>query len=188
MSLTDVSSLDTFCCLHDVLHLCLFLKLSYLVTSDLQAAVINLSGRLLPGTTSIMSFFNRRPKPADVNTATAVGASDSPAPVPAPEKTGLRGLMARRGRQPAIEEKATESNDNPNPRPKFGQWLKGAILDVIVMAVVGAVTLGVSISSNPRQLNRGHPNASDHAVPSKDTGHYPSNSSSLDLTKISTNN
>lgn len=170
-----------------MLHLCLLLKPSYLVTSDLQAAVINLFGRLLPRATSVMSFFNRKPKPADVDTATAVGASDAPAPVPAPEKTGLRGLMARRGRQPAIEEKAPESNDNPNPRPKFGQWLKGAILDLIVMAVVGAVTLGVSISLILRQLNRGHPYASDHAVPSKDTGHYPSRYLSPNLTNFSTN-
>lgn len=93
-----------------------------------------------------MPFFNREPQSADANTATAVGGSNAPAAAPASEKTGLRGLMSRRNRQANAQERATYGNDNLNARPRFGQWLKGIVFDVVVMFVMGAVGLGVGIA------------------------------------------
>lgn len=93
-----------------------------------------------------MPFFNRKPQPADANTATAVAGSNAPAAAPASEKTGLRGLMARRDRQTNAQERAAYGNDNLNARPRFGQWLKGIVFDVVVMFIMGAIGLGVGIA------------------------------------------
>lgn len=94
-----------------------------------------------------MPFFNRKPQPADANTATAVGSGNAPAPASAFEKTGLRGMMARRNRPEPAQERVAYGNENLNARPRFGQWLKGVILDIVTMLFMGAIGLGVGISS-----------------------------------------
>jgi diacylglycerol diphosphate phosphatase/phosphatidate phosphatase len=91
-----------------------------------------------------MPFFNKKPQAADANTATAVGSNNAPAS----EKPGLKGLMSRRSRQPAqptTQERAACGHDNLNRRPTFGQWLKGTIVDIITMVIMGVIGLGVSI-------------------------------------------
>lgn len=54
--------------------------------------------------------------------------------------------MSRRNRQANAQERATYGNDTLNARPRFGQWLKGIVFDVVVMFVMGAVGLGVGIA------------------------------------------
>lgn len=76
-----------------------------------------------------MGFFNRRTAPADANTATATGTRH--------EKPGI---FARKqhghGHTPS-------SNHSWNSRPTFGQWFKATWLDILTMAVMGAIGLGV---------------------------------------------
>jgi diacylglycerol diphosphate phosphatase/phosphatidate phosphatase len=92
-----------------------------------------------------MPFFNKKPQAADANTATAMGNNGAPAT----EKSGLKGLMSRRNRQPAppTQEQVAYGHDNLNRRPKFGQWLKGTIVDIITMVIMGVIGLGVSTAS-----------------------------------------
>ncbi|GAB7326957.1 hypothetical protein MBLNU13_g10912t1 [Cladosporium sp. NU13] len=85
-----------------------------------------------------MPLFNRKPQAADANTATAVGTTNPPAT----EKTGLKGLLSKRDRTPA-QERAADSYDKLNARPRFGQWLKGTIFDIITMVIMGVIGLGV---------------------------------------------
>ena len=92
-----------------------------------------------------MPSFNRKPKPADANTATAVGGTNTQQPATS-EKAGLRGILGRRNRQSA-QERAAYNHDNLNARPRLGQWLKGTILDIITMVIMGAIGLGVSLPS-----------------------------------------
>lgn len=89
-----------------------------------------------------MPFFNRKPQAADANTATSVGGNNAPTT----EKTGLKGLLYRRTRAPA-QERAAYDNENLNARPRFGQWLKGTIFDIITMVIMGIIGLGVSCAS-----------------------------------------
>lgn len=80
---------------------------------------------------SAMGFFNRRPAPVDANTATATGTH---------EKRG--GLFGRRNREPATH----TTHHGPkahNSRPTFGQWIKATWLDILTMAIMGAIGLGV---------------------------------------------
>lgn len=86
-----------------------------------------------------MPFFNRKTQPADANTATATGSTNTPTT----EKPGLKGLLSRRGRQ-ASRERALYGHEQLNARPKFGQWLKGTIFDILTMIIMGAIGLGVS--------------------------------------------
>jgi hypothetical protein len=83
-----------------------------------------------------MSFLNRKPQAADADTTTAVGGSNAPA-------SEKKGLFSRRSHAPA-EERAAYGNENLNARPRFGQWLKGTIFDIITMVVMGVIGLGVS--------------------------------------------
>ncbi|KAM0691073.1 hypothetical protein Q7P36_009844 [Cladosporium allicinum] len=89
-----------------------------------------------------MPFFNKKPQAADANTATAVGNNNN---APGTEKSGLKGLMSRRNREPAqpTQEQAAYGHDNLNRRPTFGQWLKGTIVDIITMVIMGVIGLGV---------------------------------------------
>jgi len=74
-----------------------------------------------------MGFFNRRTVPADTNTATATGTTH--------EKPGLFG---RRN-----QHTAAGGNRAWNSRPTFGQWFKATWLDILTMAIMGAIGLGV---------------------------------------------
>jgi diacylglycerol diphosphate phosphatase/phosphatidate phosphatase len=85
-----------------------------------------------------MPFFNKKPQAADADTTTAVGGSNAPA-------SEKKGLFSRRTQTPA-EERAAYGNENLNARPRFGQWLKGTIVDIITMVVMGVIGLGVSFA------------------------------------------
>lgn len=54
--------------------------------------------------------------------------------------------MARRNRQTNAQERVAYGNDSLNARPRFGQWLKGIVFDVVVMFIMGAIGLGVGIA------------------------------------------
>ncbi|KAF2262658.1 PAP2-domain-containing protein [Lojkania enalia] len=75
-----------------------------------------------------MGFFNRRSAPIDANTTTATGAHhDKP------------GVFSRRH-----HDTTTASRDQAwNSRPTFGQWIKATAFDIVSMAVMGAIGLGV---------------------------------------------
>ncbi|KAL5408054.1 hypothetical protein PMIN06_005705 [Paraphaeosphaeria minitans] len=79
-----------------------------------------------------MGFFNRRAAAADPNTAAAAGTHTH-------EKKP--GIFSRRQHGAA----ATHHNGTPawNSRPTFGQWIKATVLDIVTMAAMGAVGLGV---------------------------------------------
>lgn len=76
-----------------------------------------------------MGFFNRRAAPVDANTATATGA---------PVHTEKKGIFGRKHEAHMI-------NGSPawNTKPTFGQWIKATALDIVSMAVMGAIGLGV---------------------------------------------
>lgn len=79
-----------------------------------------------------MGFFNRRAAPADPNTANSVGNGH------VREKRGRHSIMGKH------ERRATYGNDTAyNKRPSFGQWLKGTWLDILTMAAMGAIGLGI---------------------------------------------
>lgn len=65
-----------------------------------------------------MGFFNRRAAPADANTANATG---------------------HREKRPAKH----HGVPSHNTRPTFGQWIKATWLDILTMAIMGAIGLGV---------------------------------------------
>jgi diacylglycerol diphosphate phosphatase/phosphatidate phosphatase len=75
-----------------------------------------------------MGFFNKRTAPADVNTTNATGTHEK-----------KPGLFARKNQT------HTTSNGvaSWNTRPTFGQWIKATALDIITMAIMGAIGLGV---------------------------------------------
>lgn len=76
-----------------------------------------------------MGFFNRRAAPAAADTTTATGTNHH-------EKRG--GIFGRK-----------DKHYNPNgasswnTKPTFGQWIKATALDIVTMAVMGAIGLGV---------------------------------------------
>ena len=76
-----------------------------------------------------MGFFNRRAAPVDANTTTATGA---------PVHTEKKGIFGRKHEAHMI-------NGSPawNTKPTFGQWIKATALDIVSMAVMGAIGLGV---------------------------------------------
>ncbi|KAF2473080.1 PAP2-domain-containing protein [Lindgomyces ingoldianus] len=76
-----------------------------------------------------MGFFNRRSTPVDANTATATGIPH--------EKPGI---FSRRRHDAAPAASGTPAW---NSRPTFGQWVKATALDIVTMAVMGAIGLGV---------------------------------------------
>jgi diacylglycerol diphosphate phosphatase/phosphatidate phosphatase len=76
-----------------------------------------------------MGFFNRRQQaPVAADTTTATGTHH--------EKKG--GMFGRK-------EPRMTSHGSPswNSRPTFGQWIKATALDIVTMAVMGAIGLGV---------------------------------------------
>jgi hypothetical protein len=87
-----------------------------------------------------MPLFNRKPQAADANTATAIGGSNAQAS----EKPGVKGMFSKRTQQTPTQERAAYGHENLNARPRFGQWLKGTIFDIITMIVMGVIGLGVS--------------------------------------------
>ncbi|KAF2136330.1 uncharacterized protein K452DRAFT_362590 [Aplosporella prunicola CBS 121167] len=74
-----------------------------------------------------MGLFSRNTRPADANTAHSTG-STAPANGHHAEKTGRH---------------HTYGDGSFNRRPPFGQWLKTTWLDILTMAVMGAIGLGV---------------------------------------------
>ncbi|KAF2828768.1 PAP2-domain-containing protein [Ophiobolus disseminans] len=75
-----------------------------------------------------MGFFNRRPAPAAADTTTATGTHH--------EKRG--GIFGPK--EPRVNSHGAPSY---NSRPTFGQWIKATALDIVTMAVMGAIGLGV---------------------------------------------
>lgn len=75
-----------------------------------------------------MGFFNRKPAPVAADTTTATGTRH--------EKQG--GIFGRK--EPRVNGHGAPSH---NSRPTFGQWIKATALDIITMAAMGAVGLGV---------------------------------------------
>lgn len=84
-----------------------------------------------PASSRTMGFFNRRTAPADPNTATATGTHEK-----------KPGLFARRGHHNVSNGVASW-----NTRPTFGQWIKATALDIITMACMGAIGLGVYMAN-----------------------------------------
>jgi len=76
-----------------------------------------------------MGFFNRRPAPAAADTTTATGTHHQ-------EKRG--GIFGRKDNH-----HAHHGGSSFNTRPTFGQWIKATALDIVSMAVMGAIGLGV---------------------------------------------
>lgn len=95
-----------------------------------------------------MPFFNRRTQPADADTATSVGGTNAPTT----EKSGIKGLFSKRN-QADTQERAAYSNQNLNARPRFGQWLKGVIFDIITMVIMGIIGLGVNLACETSKLD-----------------------------------
>ncbi|KAF1842559.1 PAP2-domain-containing protein [Cucurbitaria berberidis CBS 394.84] len=77
-----------------------------------------------------MGLFNKRNTPAPVDTTTATGTHHTHEKKP--------GMFARR--QPRATPTGASSH---NSRPTFGQWIKATALDIVTMAVMGAIGLGV---------------------------------------------
>ncbi|KAF2115710.1 phosphatidic acid phosphatase type 2/haloperoxidase [Lophiotrema nucula] len=74
-----------------------------------------------------MGFFNRRQAPVDAHTTTATGTHE---------------------RKPGMFSKRNHGHNAGgatawNSRPTFGQWIKATALDIVTMAVMGAIGLGV---------------------------------------------
>jgi len=82
-----------------------------------------------------MGFFNRRNTPADADTTAATGTHTGRKPGPFSE------LFGRKREATAT----TTHNGTPawNTRPTFGVWIKGTALDIVTMAAMGAIGLGV---------------------------------------------
>lgn len=75
-----------------------------------------------------MGLFNKRTSPAAAETTTATGMHHEKKP----------GMFGRK--EPRTSHSGATSY---NSRPRFGQWLKATWLDILTMALMGAVGLGV---------------------------------------------
>ena len=75
-----------------------------------------------------MGFFNRKPAPAAADTTAATGTHHE-------KKAGMFGR-----KEPRLNGHGAPSY---NSRPTFGQWIKATALDIVTMAVMGAIGLGV---------------------------------------------
>ncbi|EAT90352.1 hypothetical protein HBI56_048470 [Parastagonospora nodorum] len=75
-----------------------------------------------------MGFFNRRPAPVAADTTTSTGTHHE-------KKAGIFGR-----KEPKMTSHGSPSH---NSRPTFGQWIKATALDIITMAIMGAIGLGV---------------------------------------------
>ncbi|KAH8732146.1 phosphatidic acid phosphatase type 2/haloperoxidase [Phaeosphaeriaceae sp. PMI808] len=78
-----------------------------------------------------MGFFNRRSAPVAADTTTATGTTNT-------HHEKKPGIFAKKTPR-------TKSHGTPswNSRPTFGQWIKATALDIVIMAVMGAIGLGV---------------------------------------------
>lgn len=75
-----------------------------------------------------MGFFNRRQAPVAADTTTTTGTHHE-------KKAGIFGH-----KEPRMTSHGSPSH---NSRPTFGQWIKATALDIITMAIMGAIGLGV---------------------------------------------
>jgi diacylglycerol diphosphate phosphatase/phosphatidate phosphatase len=75
-----------------------------------------------------MGFFNRRAAPVAADTTTTTGVHHE-------KKAGMFGR-----KEPNM---TTHGAPSHNTRPTFGQWIKATWLDIITMAIMGAIGLGV---------------------------------------------
>lgn len=94
-----------------------------------------------------MGLFTRRTRPVDANTTTATGTG--PTTAPHTEKTGRHSIMNKRDRNHAAPMAGTLST-----RPTFGQWIKGTWIDILTMACMGAIGLGVSDQAASGSIQR----------------------------------
>jgi len=78
---------------------------------------------------TIMGLFKKRNTPAAVDTTTATGTH------PHEKKQGIFGKRESKH--------GPTGSPSYNSRPPFGQWLKATALDIVTMAAMGAVGLGV---------------------------------------------
>lgn len=80
-----------------------------------------------------MGFFNKRGAAADPNTATATGTHEK-----------KPGIFSKRNHGAAATTATTHNGTHAwNTRPTFGQWIKATALDILTMAALGAIGLGV---------------------------------------------
>jgi diacylglycerol diphosphate phosphatase/phosphatidate phosphatase len=78
-----------------------------------------------------MGFFNRRTAAADPNTAAAASSHEQKPGIFSKRQHGVAATHTHNG-TPAW-----------NTRPTFGQWIKATALDIVTMAALGAIGLGV---------------------------------------------
>jgi diacylglycerol diphosphate phosphatase/phosphatidate phosphatase len=81
-----------------------------------------------------MGLFNRgaaAPVAADATTATGAHHEKKP------------GMFARKDRNARTTASRSHGVSSYNSRPTFGQWLKATWLDILTMAIMGAIGLGV---------------------------------------------
>ncbi|KAF2712309.1 PAP2-domain-containing protein [Pleomassaria siparia CBS 279.74] len=83
-----------------------------------------------------MGFLNRRPAPVEVNTA------NTTATAPAHHHENKAGILGRQHEAHAAPN-GIGAPSSWNTRPTFGQWIKATGLDIVSMAVMGAIGLGV---------------------------------------------
>lgn len=76
-----------------------------------------------------MGLFNKRNTPAAADTTTATGHNT---------REKKPGMFARRQHGSGPTGAASW-----NSRPTFGQWIKATALDIVTMAIMGAIGLGV---------------------------------------------
>lgn len=76
-----------------------------------------------------MGFFNQKTVPAAADTTAATGSHHQ-------EKRG--GIFGRKEAS-----RGHRGGSSYNTRPTFGQWIKATALDIVSMAVMGAIGLGV---------------------------------------------
>lgn len=87
---------------------------------------INLQTHQEPQTLPTMGLFNKRNTAAPADTTTATGT---------PQHREKKGIFASKGQHGGARAW--------NSRPTFGAWIKATALDIVTMAVLGAIGLGV---------------------------------------------
>jgi hypothetical protein len=97
-----------------------------------------------------MGLFSRRAAPADTNITTAPGTVPSARNRPAYDDPHLPvNPSTTRPVDKDVERQSGGRHHSTHPntlssRPTFGEWLKGTWLDILTMAILGALGLGVS--------------------------------------------
>lgn len=97
-----------------------------------------------------MGLFNKRTTPAAADTTTATGTHHTH------EKK--QGVFGRKDRKHVPAGSASY-----NSRPTFGQWIKATALDIVTMAIMGAIGLGVYMA-DPAP-SRSFPGMVDTSIP-----------------------